>query len=490
MKLIARLTIALGFTLVGFRDQTPTVAVSPSLPIAPSNFTSVDELSDVQPTDWAYEALQSLIDRYEIDLGYPDGMFRGDRAMTRYEFAAALNEVAKTIEQLQASEQEVAREDLATLARLQRTYASALESLRVRLDTRVEPTLTALEDQQFSPTTKLRGQWILGITDGNRAAPTFVSRTRLNLRASWQPNQVLVTQLEMGNDGLDAIGKAQLEPPENLLGTTGLLAGGGGLDFAQVEPQVRLNRLYYTFRPHRPLSVTVGAKMAPSDLIDRNAFANDSAADFSSSFFVNNPLIVQNRIDRPGGAGAAIAWNFSKIPLTISGLYVSKDGGQDLFGDRYQASLELAYSPSDRATVRLQYTNADIDDIGLDAFGINFDWGSDRAFGLFGRAGVGRYNGGGIAGTPTGSFDAWTWAIGISLRDRLIPGTLAGVAIGQPFVADAVGDATQTNFELFYSLPLSDNIGVTLASAIVANADNNSDRPTIWQGTLRTAISF
>ena len=50
--------------------------------------TSVSQLSDVQPTDWAFQALQSLVERYGCIVGYPDKTFRGNRALTRYEFAA------------------------------------------------------------------------------------------------------------------------------------------------------------------------------------------------------------------------------------------------------------------------------------------------------------------------------------------------------------------------------------------------------------------
>lgn len=53
--------------------------------------TSVSQLSDVQPTDWAFQALQSLVKRYGCIAGYPDGTYRGNRALTRYEFAAGLN---------------------------------------------------------------------------------------------------------------------------------------------------------------------------------------------------------------------------------------------------------------------------------------------------------------------------------------------------------------------------------------------------------------
>ena len=41
--------------------------------------------SDVYPTDWAYQALSNLVDQYGCVAGYPNGTFRGNRAMTRYE---------------------------------------------------------------------------------------------------------------------------------------------------------------------------------------------------------------------------------------------------------------------------------------------------------------------------------------------------------------------------------------------------------------------
>ena len=45
--------------------------------------TSVTQFSDVQPTDWAYQALSNLVERYGCVAGYPNGTFRGGRAMTR-----------------------------------------------------------------------------------------------------------------------------------------------------------------------------------------------------------------------------------------------------------------------------------------------------------------------------------------------------------------------------------------------------------------------
>ena len=53
--------------------------------------TSITQFSDVYPTDWAYQALSNLIERYGCVAGYPNGTYRGNRAMTRFEAAALLN---------------------------------------------------------------------------------------------------------------------------------------------------------------------------------------------------------------------------------------------------------------------------------------------------------------------------------------------------------------------------------------------------------------
>ncbi|OUE48651.1 MAG: hypothetical protein BTM33_07335, partial [Synechococcus sp. Lanier] len=45
--------------------------------------TSITQFSDVKPTDWAYQALSNLIERYGCVAGYPNGTFKGGQAMTR-----------------------------------------------------------------------------------------------------------------------------------------------------------------------------------------------------------------------------------------------------------------------------------------------------------------------------------------------------------------------------------------------------------------------
>ncbi len=484
-----------------FAQPLPEVTPAPTpnlVPKPPEPVTSVDELSDVQPTDWAYQALAALIERYNLLLGYSDRTFRGNRSLTRYEFAATVDAALAELRRQSDRGQSVDTADLETIAQLQRNYHQALNELGTRLDRRIEPRLDRLEAQRFSATTQLQGQVLLALTDGDgNAKATFVQRLRLNLTTSLTGPDRLFTQLEAGNNGGDAVSLVQNrdgELPGNLLGTTGLFAGAGGLDYTEVSESLRINRLYYAFKPHGNLTLALGAKMAPSDFIDRNRFANSAARDFNSSFFLNNPLIIQNRIDRPAGAGVAIVWTPERIPMTFTALYAAGNAGNPetggLLEDPYQGSLELEFEPHRAWWLRLQYTHAAIDGMDINAVGLNAEWALSPLLGVFGRVGIADYDGFNsvlsrdIEGHPR------TWALGLNLRNFPIPGNFAGVAIGQPFISDALGDATQTNFEAFYHLQLSDNLSLSPALIIVGDADNDSKNGTIWQGVLRTVFSF
>lgn len=89
-----------------------------------SQVTSVSQFSDVQPTDWAFQALQSLVERYGCIAGYPSGTFRGNRSLSRYEFAAGLNSCLDRVNELiaTATADLVTKQDLATLQRLQEVF--------------------------------------------------------------------------------------------------------------------------------------------------------------------------------------------------------------------------------------------------------------------------------------------------------------------------------------------------------------------------------
>jgi hypothetical protein len=150
---------------VDLLNQSSAEQYGESLP-AMAQITSVSQLSDVQPTDWAFQALQSLVERYGVIAGYPDSTFRGNRAITRYEFAAGLNAALDRINELIAAgtADKVRKEDLATLQKLREDFAAELASVRGRVDA-LEAQTAQLEAQQFSTTTVFGGEVIFAIAD-------------------------------------------------------------------------------------------------------------------------------------------------------------------------------------------------------------------------------------------------------------------------------------------------------------------------------------
>ena len=83
-----------------------------------TQITNVNRLKDVSPTDWAYEALRSLSDRYNCLEGFPDDTYKGSQPLTRYQFAAGLNSCLNQIESLINSGKTISSQDAATLQRL------------------------------------------------------------------------------------------------------------------------------------------------------------------------------------------------------------------------------------------------------------------------------------------------------------------------------------------------------------------------------------
>lgn len=448
-----------------------------------SQVPTVAELTDVKPTDWAYRAVQSIVLRYGFMQG-EKGQFRGNAPLTRYEFAAAIDEVMQSIAPT-ASE-----DDLRTLRQLQDIYGEALNKVRSRL-TDLETRETKLSGSQFSTTTKFSGRSDQIITDGTADSKmSVVSRVRLNLDTSFSGRDLLVTQLEAGNGGLDAIGLGQQRQGDRL-SRAGTIANGGGLDAVSVDPSVRIRKLYYTFPVSKTLQLTIGSAIPPSDFIDRNTFANNSGQNFASSFFMNNPFIVQNPVERSSGAGVVAQWAASKA-LTVRGL-LSGAGGNDpkvgLFRDPYQITLEGEYRIPQRSIVlRGQYTNANVAGGSVNAIGLNGEWMISRQAGAFGRVGLANYSGvrprnnAELNGVPL------SWSVGGILRNFVIPGSKAGFAIGQPFVG-VLGNATQTNAEAYFGLLINDRINFSPSLLFVMNPDNQR-AASILQWALRMTFDF
>lgn len=445
--------------------------------------TSVDQLSDVKPTDWAYQAVKALIDRYGVMNG--SKIFRGQQPLTRFEFARVLSGLMDQVAPI------ATQDDIQVLGKLQEIYKDALADLQLRM-VDLETRESILTSKQFSTTTKFSGRSDNILTNGSSDSKgTVISRVRLNFDTTFGGRDLLVTQFEAGNSGLDAVGLNQ-QRQGGRLSTIGSIADGGGLDAVGVASGLRLRKLYYSFPLSKAVHLTVGSVIPPSDFIDRNTFANNSGRNFASSFFMNNPLIVQNPIEQLGGAGVVVEWAMQK-DLSFRGLLVASEANNPqigLFRDQYQATIEGEYRlPSKPIVVRAQYTNAIANGSQVNAFGLSGEWAVSRQVGAFARLGLGQYSGFNTALNRPLNATPITWAIGGILRNFVIPGSKAGLAIGQPFATGALGNATQTNVEAYFGLLLNDRINFSPSILYVINPDNQVGA-SVWQWGLRMSFDF
>ena len=120
--------------------RLPFSAALAALMLTTSSFVMADNaFSDVTPDDWSYKAVSQLADEGVID-GYPDGTFKGNKNITRYE-------MGQIVARLMAKEDTLTADQKATLDKLSTDYAGELDNLGVRVD--------KLENQVFKDTTFL-----------------------------------------------------------------------------------------------------------------------------------------------------------------------------------------------------------------------------------------------------------------------------------------------------------------------------------------------
>ena len=347
--------------------------------------TSVSQLSDVQPTDWAFQALQSLVERYGCIAGYPDGTFRGNRSATRYEMAAALNACLDNI-----SDKFATKEDLEIVKALQEEFQAELATLRGRVDG-LEARTDTLESQQFSTTTKLKGEAIFGvgtvfdsasddiagqqlITNAGAVPPNVVGgavpipnpdgdsdadedrvfvgyRARLNLDTSFNGSDRLRVRLQSRD-------VARLD--NSSCGTDLCRLGFDGEDGADVE----LNELNYRFKPSDKLTLKVAALGGDyKDDVETFNPLKSSGSGALSRFFRVNPVVHR----APGDTTVSAVFEASDN-LELSLMY-SADGAEDatvaedefagetagLFGGSMGGLAQIAFTPSDQLKIGAQY---------------------------------------------------------------------------------------------------------------------------------------
>ena len=336
-----------------------------------SQVTSVSQFSDVQPTDWAFQALQSLVERYGCIAGYPNGTYRGNRALTRYEFAAGLNACLDRVNELiaTATADIVTREDLATLQRLQEEFSAELATLRGRVDA-LEARTAEIEANQFSTTTKLVGEAIFALTDGfgdtadDLNNTVFQNRIRLDLQTSFTGKDVLHTRLATGNAGRLNTGTDVDGDGVNDLNGEGFQTFNLTGDPSNSN-DVTLDWLaYYTNLGPAQLYVSASGGIHSDYAATVNPYFEDydGGNGALSTFASESPIY---RIG--GGAGAALNIKFgagnsilrpSSLTVGYLGSEPSNPGiGQGIFNGNYAALGQLNFNVSNRIALAATYVH-------------------------------------------------------------------------------------------------------------------------------------
>jgi len=425
---------------------------------------NVESLRDVAPTDWAYQALANLVNRYGCIAGFPDRTFRGNQPLTRYEFAAGLNSCLNQIERLIASNESVSPEDLATIQSLQQKFGTELELLTNKLDNLSEKT-ALLEDNQFSTTTKLTGEAIFslaGATGGDPVAGedpqiVFNDRLRLTLNTSFSGKDLLITGIQANNFGgaIDGSGSIQ----NSLFSTESLLSAGSTKlsfepQFPRFNPQdiseekesnsVDLYKLLYIF-PSGLDKVTLfaGTAAEASDAFPTIIPFADEGQGAVSRFAALNPVLrISGGTSQTGLASATgFIWNISD-KIDWRALYASVNAaipekgdsnalGAGLFSGSMLASTQLTLKPRDNIDLGLNYAYS-YHELDILATGLNSVSETPLAIPNQTVNPDGTVDVGGILDTPI-----HIHSIGTSLNWKILP-KLALTGYGSYFFVDSV----------------------------------------------------
>ncbi|NMG07064.1 iron uptake porin [Brasilonema sp. UFV-L1] len=506
--------------------------------------TSVSQFSDVQPTDWAFQALQSLVERYGCIAGYPNGTYRGNRALTRYEFAAGLNACLDRVNELiaTATADLVRKEDLTTLQRLQEEFSAELATLRGRVDA-LEARTAELEANQFSTTTKLVGEAIFNVSGAfgdEKAVPSgaarnnsdvednivFSDRVRLNLNTSFFGSDQLQTRLQARNTFQNDGGStSSTNPRPNVTGTSMTRLGFDGNNNNDIE----IDKLNYAFNLGSAARVKIDA--FGGELYENiNTFNPDFASSGRgaiSRYGRFSPIYRQGN----GGSGATLTLN-PKGPITVSAAYLAArannpNDGSGLFDGSYAAVGQISFQPTQAFNVGLtyartyqnrgegnvgsinlfdstgsQYANNPFNDAALtaDNYGVQASLRLGPKVTLGGWYGYSEAEA--VSGTREGDNAYFEyWAATVSFKDFGRQGSVLGFVFGQPPKATG-NEFVQTNgvrrqdrdtsyhLEALYRLQLTDNIAVTPGVLVIFNPEHNDRNDTVYVGTLRTTFTF
>ncbi|MEB3180014.1 MAG: iron uptake porin [Nostocaceae cyanobacterium] len=479
-------------------EVTPVPQAEETAPVTP-----VSQLSDVKPTDWAYGALQSLMERYGCIAGYPDGTFRGIRAINRYEFAAALSACMETANQMveKITDEYANQEELEVLRRLQAEFAQELADFTSKLESMPDKIDRMQEMPAFSANSELVGKAVFGISavggndvDGNTV---FSQRTELNIDTSFA-----------GKDRLRVRLTARNTPRFNRVTGTDM----ANLSFSgDNNNDLEVNQVSYRFRPIESLQVLIAADggSLTNFTSTLNSPINSSAIGNVGKFSDESAIY-----DLGGSTGVGMEYRFSDA-VRLSLGYMAGDANKPqrgIAGGAYGAIAQLTLEPTENWSLGLTYVrayntidtakgsefaNEPFEDAATsaNAYGIQTSWRVNQALTVSGW--VGLINATAESEPYKGSTASiLTWATTLAVNDIGGEGNMLGLIFGQPpkaisnDVASREDPDTALHLEAFYRYRISDKLYITPGFFVILNPEHNAGNDPVFVGTIRKTFLF
>ena len=502
--------------------------VSPSLASDKSQFTSTDldiyssedqvtslnQFSDIYPSDWAYQSLSNLVESYGCASGYPNSTFKGNQSITRFEAAALLN---SCLDQITAVTDEIRR--------LISEFDVELSIIRGRVDV-LDSRVSSLESSQFSTTTKLNGSvaFLAGATkyvgegasnvsSGKRnsqlpnfgAGPTdafhFVYDLRLDLNTSFTGKDLLKTRLEAGNMNSSSFGYGSATPTSYY---SWFFPVGG------VDNQLTISRLYYSFPLGDSLNVIAGPRVRQDDLLGTwpGLYPTDFPL-FGMPIYAGSVGAYNLNL----GPGASIVWNQSvgSSEFLATALYVAQNGhssnpslgGIATSNSAASGSVQLALKDDlwNIAAVWTHNQPGNYMGIGTPLWNKPSD-SPTNSYGLGGYYILSAHNrylpifnaGAGITNfasdDPYDREQAASWYVALSWPNLLADGQDLGLSLGQPtFITDSSNKSSDDSgyfFDLYYKFAVTDNITITPAIQWASRPYGESTKPITGKNEFST----
>jgi Carbohydrate-selective porin, OprB family len=498
-----------------------SIAAGETAPAAKPVETSDEEevaTDVVKPGEWQYTALQGIATKYGCNANL------NNQPVSQIEFARGLSTCLNKVEPILAQQPTgapssvpsgVTKEDLEVLKRLTQEYRAQLTEIDGRL-VNTDKKVAQLQANQFSTTTKLKGEAVFNITGalsgGNGSNVVLGDRVRLLFQSSFTGKDILWTRLATGNQS--SIGATLTNPT-----TT-----GGQVVETGLSNNVGLDWLAYQF-PVGNTNVYVAAfnalqvDYAPSYGSNFDDFSGASGA--LSAFAESSPIY---KIGGGSGVGATIpiadtglasvslgyfafgANSPANTPTTTGGLFGTDNS---LFG---QLNFKLSPQLEGGVTyVNSSHNGSIFNGTGVivgtplannlaipgsafangtspggrttaNSFGLEFAYKASEKLAFNGFAMTTNASRGGRTD------NIWSYGAGLSFPDIDGKGSLAGLFVGaEPYVG-GVG-STPLHFEGFYKYKFSDNISITPGLIYLTSPDQINNSSALI-GVVRTTFTF